>query len=191
MIIRYNQILELNTFLKKYSEVSKILFKFKIIDSFLFYNFNFSDINKISFLLKTKIIYFNFIYFYFILFFNKYLLKDIFFKNYLYLNFKLFKQFFFFLYYLKLNNNSIIFFDKNNYNFISKSIFNSKLYYNLDTIFNFFLVSKKIKVFIFVDKSIYNLFKMKYSDYDVIILFFPFNNDIFKYFLNNLIYRIY
>ena len=191
MIIRYNQILELNTFLKKYSEVSKILFKFKIIDSFLFYNFNFSDINKISFLLKTKSIYFNFIYFYFILFFNKYLLKDIFFKNYLYLNFKLFKQFFFFLYYLKLNNNSIIFFDKNNYNFISKSIFNSKLYYNLDTIFNFFLVSKKIKVFIFVDKSIYNLFKMKYSDYDVIILFFPFNNDIFKYFLNNLIYRIY
>ena len=191
MIIRYNQILELNTFLKKYSEVSKILFKFKIIDSFLFYNFNFSDINKISFLLKTKSIYFNFIYFYFILFFNKYLLKDIFFKNYLYLNFKLFKQFFFFLYYLKLNNNSIIFFDKNNYNFISKSIFNSKSYYNLDTIFNFFLVSKKIKVFIFVDKSIYNLFKMKYSDYDVIILFFPFNNDIFKYFLNNLIYRIY
>ena len=192
MIIRYNQILDLNLFFKKYIEVTSLLFKFNFFNDLIFYENKLSKLFCFSLLFKKKKIYLNFVYFYFIIFFNNFTVNNFFFKNFLYLNFSIFKQFFFFLYYLKINNNNIIIIDDTSYNFISKFIINKNIFNNWDSIFNYFLIFKKIKIFIFLDKNIYNFFKLKYSDFDVVILFFPFNyNIVFKFFLNNLLYKIY
>jgi hypothetical protein len=105
------------------------------------------------------------------------------------------------IFYLKNNNKSILIVDKNNFAFFFKKFEKFVFIKNGDNIINkkfinFYLLKKKVRMIVVLDKHVYDYFCLKYPDLNNILLFFPFcdidgfNKDFLKFFFLNLVYKI-
>jgi hypothetical protein len=198
MIIKYNQLNSIFFNLFWFNNYLNFLFK---LDNFFFF-FNYRIFNFLIFTNKNFLI-FNYFYSYFNLFFKLYFLNNIGFRRIFYCLFyyKYFKSLLYLIFYLKKNNKSILIVDKNNFVFFFKKIEKFVFLKNSENItnkklFNFYLLKKKVRMIIVLDKFIYDFISLKYPDLNNILLFFPFcnvnkfNKDFLKFFFLNLLYKV-